>query len=305
MQNLDNPSMQPFSPPPKWLLPKKRERVLRISERMLWAIVWSVLWHLLIIVGIVIEQPKTPPPSKSPLNVVLDVGLPIPDATNVIEPPNEPPPAKPESKPKPTPTPKPKVLTAPKLPKEVMTQTAPKPFSVPEQKTETMPQPKATPTPPAPDDFSAMLKRKQAQRLADEMAAKRENDAAAAAEKGPTEDELRTQKIMNNIKFGTNGLFNIQRIDPYNASFSFKGWTSDYSSANTQYYEVQSNNGEDIRLVVVRRMIALIREHYDGDFVWKSHRLNRDVTLSARKQDGAGLEDFLMKEFFGERYKQQ
>jgi hypothetical protein len=50
-------------------------------------------------------------------------------------------------------------------------------------------------------------------------------------------------------------------------------------------------------------MIALIREHYQGDFTWESHRLGRSVTQSARLEDNAGLEDFLMMEFFGSNYR--
>jgi hypothetical protein len=47
----------------------------------------------------------------------------------------------------------------------------------------------------------------------------------------------------------------------------------------------------------VRRMIELIREHYQANFSWDSHRLGRVVTLSARKEDSVGLEDFLLNEF--------
>jgi hypothetical protein len=46
-------------------------------------------------------------------------------------------------------------------------------------------------------------------------------------------------------------------------------------------------------------MIAIIRENESGDFVWQSKRLGRDVTLSARPGDNAGLEDFLMRDMFG------
>ena len=50
-------------------------------------------------------------------------------------------------------------------------------------------------------------------------------------------------------------------------------------------------------------MISLIREHYQGDFNWESHRMARTIVLSARPEDSAGLEDFLMLEFFGQNYK--
>ena len=51
--------------------------------------------------------------------------------------------------------------------------------------------------------------------------------------------------------------------------------------------------------MVKRRMIAIIRKHYDGDFPWESHRLGRTITKCARIQDSQELEDFLMQEFFG------
>lgn len=47
-------------------------------------------------------------------------------------------------------------------------------------------------------------------------------------------------------------------------------------------------------------MIEIIREQKPGDFVWESHRLHRNVTMSARPEDTAQLETFLMKEFYPE-----
>jgi hypothetical protein len=47
-------------------------------------------------------------------------------------------------------------------------------------------------------------------------------------------------------------------------------------------------------------MISIIRDYEQGDFVWESQRLGRNVTLSARTRDTAGLEDFLLQEFFPE-----
>lgn len=307
MQDSTLNPQQPFEPPSRWLKPTQHENVVRVPTRLFWAIVWSVLLHIFILWGLVFEMASAPPPASAPMNVVLDVGLPIPDVTKVTpeetrlpEPPPQPT-VKPEKVvPKKVPEKAPKVMTTPK--KTISD------FSVPsnlEKPLPELPPPNPVLTKPAIDDFSSMLKRKQVQRLAEEMAAKRANDEAAASEREPSEDEKRDKKIMANLKFGTNGLFQIRRMDPYNASFSFKGWTGDYSSANTQFYEVEAKTGQDIRLSVVRRMIAIIREHYEGDFTWESHRLNRAVTLSARPADAAELEDFLMKEFFGPNYKFQ
>jgi hypothetical protein len=62
--------------------------------------------------------------------------------------------------------------------------------------------------------------------------------------------------------------------------------------------EVRKGNNPDIRIAVVRRMIAVIRDYEQEDFSWNSRRLGRVVVLSARQADNAGLEDFMMKEFF-------
>jgi hypothetical protein len=56
---------------------------------------------------------------------------------------------------------------------------------------------------------------------------------------------------------------------------------------------------------MVKKMITLIREHYQGDFNWDSQRLGRTIVKSARLEDNAELEEFLMMEFFGTRYKTQ
>jgi hypothetical protein len=151
----------------------------------------------------------------------------------------------------------------------------------------------------------AYVNQKRAQRNSAEADAAKQNAQAVALENGPSAEEKRQQRIMENLKIGTNGIFEIKRIDAYSASFSFKGWTGDYSNARMQFFEVESQRGQDIRLLMVRRMIALIREHYQGDFDWESHRLGRTVVKSARVEDSAELEHFLMQEFFGTNYKTQ
>jgi hypothetical protein len=293
---------EPFSTP-NWLKPKQRDRVLSIPARLMWAILLSLVFHAILFWGFLLDLLKPlEEPAQEPLNIVLDLGLPVPKTPKVTPPPQEMPAPEPVPQPKPKPPPK----AEPKLPKKIIQSQRPdSPFKVPEPKPQPrQEQPQPTPAPTA-EDFSSFIKRKQTDRNADEMAAKQINDAAAAAERGPSEDERRMKNILNNLKVGTNGLFQIRRMDPYNATFSFKGWVDDYTSANTQYFEVEARSGEDIRLVMIRRMIAIIREHYNGDFDWISNRLGRTVTLSARNGDNAALEDFLMREFFGNNYKSQ
>ena len=301
---MQTPSpFEPFSTP-GWLKPRQKDWVLRIPARLMWGLFISLLFHAILFWGFLLDLLKPmKEPSQAPISVVLDLGVPVKNLPEPVAPPPEVPPV-PEPKPQPKPRPQPK--QAPQLPKKIIQSQNPNSaFKLPEPKQQPAPEIPSQQPPPPVEDFSSMIRRKQTDKYAEEMAAKQINDAAAAAERGPSEDERRTRNIMNNLKFGTNGLFQIKRMDPYNASFSFKGWVNDYTSANTQYYEVEAKTGEDIRLVMIRRMIAIIREHYDGDFDWISNRLGRTVTLSARPADSAGLEDFLMKEFFGPNYRSQ
>lgn len=82
------------------------------------------------------------------------------------------------------------------------------------------------------------------------------------------------------------------------AEFVFFGWNKDIKRNSRQRIEVTRGEHPSIELAVVRRMIGIIREHEKGDFTWVSHRLGREVTLSARPSDTVGLEEFLMKEFY-------
>ena len=94
------------------------------------------------------------------------------------------------------------------------------------------------------------------------------------------------------------GTFAITRMAYDDAEFLFFGWKDDPGRQPTQAIEVRLGANHDMRIAVVRRMIALIREHERGDFQWQSWRLGRIVVLSARLQDSAGLEAFLLREFF-------
>ncbi len=71
------------------------------------------------------------------------------------------------------------------------------------------------------------------------------------------------------------------------------------SFTHLETYAIEAKPGQDIRLEIVRSQIGIIRRYYSGDFTFYSERLHRVVTLSARKEDTAGLEDFLMREYFG------
>ncbi len=94
------------------------------------------------------------------------------------------------------------------------------------------------------------------------------------------------------------GVFQIMHVGYDDAQFLFFGWNKDARHNTMQELDVRTGNNPDIRLAVIRKMIAIIRDNTQTDFLWESQRLGRNITLSARLEDTAGLEEFLMREFF-------
>jgi hypothetical protein len=94
------------------------------------------------------------------------------------------------------------------------------------------------------------------------------------------------------------GIFEIKRMDYDDAAFEFFGWNNEMGRKTPQLIEVRRGNNSDMRIAVVRKMIAIIREYSQGDFTWRSPRHENGVTLSARVSDNAELENFLMHDFF-------
>lgn len=290
-----------------FLAKPRRDRAIhiRVSRNTLLAIAFSLLFHAVLLFWVIPKPEMNPIPQSTTIEVNL---APLPQTAPEIAEPKPLPEPQPEPEP---PTPKviaKKPAAKPSKPKlqdfsvpEVLTKQAPSPTPMPP------PMPNKPPPPPndAPVDMMAMVNQRRAQRQAMESYAAQQNAQAAARERGPSEDEKRDRRIMENLKVGTNGIFEVKRIDVNSASFSFKGWTDNYNNAKMQFFQVEAQSGQDIRLVMIRRMIDLIREHYQGDFEWESHRLGRSVTKSARVEDSAELEDFLMQEFFGPHYKNQ
>lgn len=94
------------------------------------------------------------------------------------------------------------------------------------------------------------------------------------------------------------GIFQIHRMGYNDAEFLFFGWNKFINRNSQQMIEVRRGDNTTIELAIVRSMIAIIREHESGDFMWESRRLGRGIKLSARPSDNAGLEEVLMREFF-------
>jgi hypothetical protein len=150
----------------------------------------------------------------------------------------------------------------------------------------------------APADLSEFINRAKARRRAEGLFDDSEGIPSNTA-KQPTADEIRMANIRRNLQNpGTSGIFQIQRIGPRTAEFSFRAWTTGQSNPRLQMVQVTAGPDGSVERAIIRRMIELIREYYKEDFNWESHRLHRVVVLSAREKDTAGLEDFLMREFF-------
>jgi hypothetical protein len=281
---------------------------IRISRNTLLAIVFSLLLHALIFFAVPQIRFDTPPsvPARA-----IQVSLAPPRIpTQVIEPIQAP--QQPSAEPSPQVTPPSPPATVPKIiarkpladqkPSFVVPQ-PPEPKPELDKRPLKEPQAKELPVEQQYTDMASYVKAMQAKRLDSEAVAAQINAEAAARERGPTEAQLREERVRKNLKYGTNGIFEITSMGQRNATFAFRGWTNDYLGSRREFYEVEASGGQDIRLIMIRRMIALIREHYDGNFNWESHRLGRSLVLSARPEDNAGLEDFLMMEFFGSNYK--
>jgi hypothetical protein len=180
--------------------------------------------------------------------------------------------------------PKPVQREAPKLVKPV-----------PEPAPNPMPQPAAPRSAEPPMDMMASInERREARRSAEA--------AAARGTRAPTEEERAMANIQRNLKDpgeGVGGVFQILSKGTRTAEFAFNGWRPDTEKRWREVIEVDAGLGGDVDRAIVKRMIELIRTHYQGDFKWESHHLGRTVVLSARQQDNEGLEEFLVREFFG------
>ena len=161
--------------------------------------------------------------------------------------------------------------------------------------------------PPADGDLASYI---EARRRARAQAAP-DLSAQSQAQAQPAEDgKARSDRVVaDNLgaqraqTFGYDpkqggGVFQVVRMGYDNAEFYFYGWNKEIRRNTKQLIEVRRGDNSDMRIAVVRRMIAIIREYEQEDFVWESYRLGRTLRLSARARDNAGLEEFMLREFF-------
>lgn len=274
--------------------------------RLWWPLPLATLVWLLIIwgLGFFLSMPEVkietlPPIAASFIDLHEDE-----NATSSIPASTPSPPTPRPEKPKPIEEPAPTPKTLPK-PAPTRPQTKPKAAEKPTKpkapapakevaKTKTPPEPPAD----APTDLSEYINQAKARRRAEGLF-DTPDSAPAPAAKQPSADEVRMANIRRNLQNpGTSGIFQIMRIGPRTAEFTFRAWTTGQSNPKLQMIQVQAGPDGSIELAIIRRMIELIRQYYKEDFNWESHRLHRVVVLSAREKDSAGLEEFLMREFF-------
>lgn len=198
------------------------------------------------------------------------------------------------------PTPRPPTPARPPAPKRIITarpRTPPAapPIAAPPE------EPKPAPAPPMPAppavDMLAMINARRARRAAEAAAQEGAPEASPKDDEGLRALDRNLQTLKGDDRTG--GIFQILEKGSYDAEYAFNGWRPDTHRRWREVIEVHVKPGEDIDRGIVRSMIALIRTHYTGDFLWESRRLGRVVTLSARPEDNDGLEEFLLREFFG------
>jgi len=266
-----------------------------LSERRLYIVIGlSVLFHVLLFI-FVPRRAETGTEAQATVQGPLVVRL-TPPKTTPIE---SPPPAAQEAPREPAVAPRRR--PPPQVPNimSVPSQSAQAP-SIPLQQPV---EPAPTPSKDAEPSMMAMVEAARARRQASEDALKKYN-ADMRGQENPNGDDVAAANLKRNLQTlsgrgGTSGVFQILQKGHRSGQFAFRGWTSGSSSDWKQVIDVDAGPQGDLELAMVRRMIELIREHYKGNFNWESHRLGRVVVLSARLEDSAGLEGFMIKEFFG------
>ncbi len=228
-----------------------------------------------------VELPEEKPAQKA---------LPVPEKSA-----KSPTPVKPQPQPKPTPQPR---LNPEKT--EPVKRLAEKGTAKSEARADNSSAAKTAPDAAPPKDMLAYMNEARERRRAGGIF-EDEPKEPEAVEHGPSAEELRMANVMRNLKEpGASGIFQIIRMGPRNAQFLFRAWKKDSSVPRRELIEVDAGPGVDIQRAVVRKMIELIREYHKEEFNWDSYRLDRVVVLSSRLEDSKGLEDFLIREFFGD-----
>ena len=262
-----------------------------MSRNTLIALITSLLLHLILVLAF---NPKLismgePPSTSSPFSVTLNTAPKHPAA--------EPPPMESQPAP-PPPVIKKQAKPVPSIQKTpVKTVTAP---AVIDKTLATSPPPPQAIAPreaaPEATDMMALVNANRARKMANEGYSAKDYADSQPQQRALTDDEIREAKIKRNLQEGQRGLFRVLGKNSSSATLGFRGWSNDLNNSHIEIIAVEAGFDRDIDRAIVRKMIEIIRKYYPGDFTWFSTRLDKTVTLSARKEDNAGLEDFLLHE---------
>jgi outer membrane biosynthesis protein TonB len=280
------------------LLPTDREH-----RRFAVFLALSVLVHAIILFGV----------RHQPLPFELPAGEKAnePIAVRLQRAPPPPAPAKPSTPVPPVAQAVPEKPVTPRPP-QARIKPLPRPTVKPSAKPTPIPAAPEAETPPAPveqartppaADMSEMIAAARRRREASQQAGNGSSDAPQPAE--PGKNDVALANINRDLQRAsrkpslTSGVFQIMSKGVRTAQVQFRGWAPGSDTAWRQTLDVDAGLSGDVDRAIVRRIIALIRTHYTGDFNWESDRLGRVVPLSARQKDNDELEAFLMREFFG------
>lgn len=271
-------------------------------------LVLSVLLHILALLLVLpllknvlmpgpVDGPQAPPLSIKLAQAPAARPPPQPQPSPPAATPPPPPRAAPRQRPAPTPPRTPPVLAV--RPQ----QRNPDAFRVPPPPVMAPPAPTPKPLPPpAEADLQSYIAARRAARG---------ETAAPSTAPAPESDTARRDRIVAQNMAAVNkpqayageprnggGLFELVQVSYDNAQFKFFGWNKDIKRKATQMIDVSRGSNPDINIAIVRKMIAIIRENVTGDFTWRSDKIGHEVTLSARPEDNAALEEFLMRDMF-------
>jgi hypothetical protein len=256
-------------------------------------------------------RPAAPPSAPPPAPPVIVPPVPPPVIAPPVPAPSPTPPP-----PKRTPAPKvarPKAAPAPSAP--------PPPPMVAERAPVAIPTPEPSPPEPAavPNSRSATAAPRESDLSAYIEARRRARGEAPSEPSAPapaapeTDRERLNRMVASNLglnrtpSFGydperAGGMFQITSLEYDYADFWFFGLNKAINRNTKQKIVVRKGDESDIRIAVVRKMIAIIRDHVSGDFTWISRA--GAVTMSARPSENAALEAFIMRDIFPEyRYQ--
>lgn len=296
-----------------WGMPRRGDSYfqIRIGRNISFAVIFSLLVHLLVLLTFAPKLLSTgePQPSEEQQPMTVSLGPPsssksasaelapiVPEAISEPQPMARPavkavkPRIQPQAKPQPD-----------SSTNKIIALERPAPNSIELPLNPRIPAP--VPAPPereAPTDMLAYVNAARARRQAEQGYTARDSMEIAARDNPLSEDDKRSAIIKRNLEeVGTNGIFQIRELRSNTAQFSFLGWKHEYSNARQELVDVEVGPDGDINRAIAKKMITIIRRDYSGDFNWESRRLGRTIIMSARPEDNAGLEDFLISEFFG------